>query len=120
VAVYIYYCTVCYSFMARIKLCEILQGEANKSAVRCGNLRAKGGVVPPSVILALLVCGSNTFLLPDFAAYFYLQQYVDVGMEQQVDLSSAFLTNWRSSRREEAADLHATEAENDLTRYNRG
>jgi len=47
-------------------------------------------------------------------------RYVDVGMEQQVDLSSAFLTNWRSSRREEAADLHATEAENDLTRYNRG
>ncbi len=41
-------------------------------------------------------------------------------MEQQVDLSSAFLTNWRSSRREEAADLHTTEAENDLTRYNRG
>jgi hypothetical protein len=46
-------------------------------------------------------------------------RYADVGMEQQVDLSSAFLTNWRSSRREEAADLHATEAENDLTRYNR-
>jgi hypothetical protein len=49
-----------------------------------------------------------------------LKRYADVGMEQQVDLSSAFLTNWRSSRREEAADLHTTEAENDLTRYNRG
>jgi len=39
-------------------------------------------------------------------------------MEQQVDLSSAFLTNWRSTRRDEAADhQNTTEAENDLTRY---
>jgi hypothetical protein len=57
---------------------KIPQCEANKSANRWGNLRAKGGVVPPSVYiyLSLLVCGSNIFLLHDFAAYFYLQQYL--------------------------------------------
>ncbi len=45
VAAYIYYCTVRSSIMARIKL-KNPQGEANKSANRWGNLRAKGGVVP--------------------------------------------------------------------------
>jgi hypothetical protein len=44
---------------------KIPQSEANKSANRWGNLRAKG------VYLALLVCESNTFILHDFAAYFY-------------------------------------------------
>jgi hypothetical protein len=46
-----YYCIVRYSIMARIKLCKNPPGEANKSANRWGNLRAKGGVpvVPPSV-----------------------------------------------------------------------
>jgi hypothetical protein len=45
----IYYCTVRYSIMARIKLFKNPQSEANKSANRWGILRAKGGVVPPSV-----------------------------------------------------------------------
>ncbi len=49
VAAYIYYCTVHYSIMVRIQLCKIPQGEANKSANRWGHLRAKVGVVPPSV-----------------------------------------------------------------------
>ncbi len=71
-AAYIYYCTVRYSIMARIKL-----GEANKSANRWGNLRAKGGVVVTNLCLylGLLVCGSNTFLLHDLADNFYSQQY---------------------------------------------
>jgi hypothetical protein len=35
--------------MARVNRVRIPQGEANKSAIGWGNLRAKGGVVPPSV-----------------------------------------------------------------------
>ncbi len=58
-AAYIYYCTVRYSIMRKLncvkihegklkcKLQEAQKSEANKSANRWGNLRAKGGVVPP-------------------------------------------------------------------------
>jgi hypothetical protein len=42
VAAYIYYCTARYSIMAlELNCVKIPQGEANKSANRCGNLRAK-------------------------------------------------------------------------------
>jgi hypothetical protein len=56
---------------------KIPRGEASKirESPRWGKLRAKGEVVPLSVyIYPLLLCGSNAFLLHDFAAYFYLQQ----------------------------------------------
>ena len=50
VAAYIYYCTVRHSITARIKLCKnpLRRGKYSKSANSWGNLRAKGGVVPPS------------------------------------------------------------------------
>ena len=35
--------------LSRGVLLPLPQSEANKSANRCGNFRAKGGVVPPSV-----------------------------------------------------------------------
>ncbi len=66
-AAYIYYYTVRYSIVARINLSKNPHGEANKSANRWGNLRAKGGVGTPStpsvyMYLALLVCGSNMYI----------------------------------------------------------
>ncbi|MFN9959839.1 MAG: hypothetical protein ACK55I_42690, partial [bacterium] len=54
VAAYIYYSTVRYSIMARIKLNKNPQGEANKSANRCGNLRAEIGVVQSNRVISSL------------------------------------------------------------------
>ncbi len=57
---------------------KIPQGEANKSANRWGNLRAKGGVVPPSVYTSIPSLDRVRFKyisLHDFAAYFYSQEY---------------------------------------------
>jgi hypothetical protein len=48
-AAYIYYFTVRYSTMARIKLCKNPPRQANKSTNHWVDLRAKGGVLPPSV-----------------------------------------------------------------------
>ncbi len=47
VAAYIYYCTIFYTVVLwrELNCVKISQGEANKSANRWGNLRAKGGVV---------------------------------------------------------------------------
>ncbi len=51
VVAYVYFCTVRYStaLWREFNCVKIPQGEANKSANRWGNLRAKGGVVTPSV-----------------------------------------------------------------------
>ncbi len=71
VAAYIYYCTVGYSSMAQIKLCK------NPPKARQINLRIPEFTLQRwrsttfKIYLALLVCGSNTFNLHNFAAYFY-------------------------------------------------
>jgi hypothetical protein len=49
VAAYIYYCIIVIVLWRELNCVKIPQGDANKSANRWGNLRAKGGVVPPSV-----------------------------------------------------------------------
>ncbi len=51
---------------------KIPRGEANKSANRWGNIRAKGGVVPPSVLLLPSSCAHQIYSSHGFAAYYFI------------------------------------------------
>ncbi len=64
-----------YSLWRKFNCVKKPQSEANKIRESLGNLRAKGGVVPPSVFIQLLTCADQIhFILHDFAAYFYSWQ----------------------------------------------
>jgi hypothetical protein len=49
---------------------KIPQGEANKSANRWVNLRAKGGVIPPSVLHLPSSCAHQIYFFTRLAVYF--------------------------------------------------
>jgi hypothetical protein len=72
VAAYIYYCTVRYSIMARIKLCKNPPRRCIKAPIVLSFTRLRWSSTTFSPDLALLVCGSNLLPLHDFAAYFLL------------------------------------------------
>ncbi len=83
-----YYCDVRIVYGASLTVQKSPKARQIKSANHWGDLRAKGGVVPPSVFIKLLTCVDQMhFILHDFAAYFYSWQYVSYAAAQNFFLS---------------------------------